>query len=193
MTRTIPLVAALLAASACQVQKAPGNADATANASADEAAAAAPALPANEAEPAIPASPPATAAPAPTPDDQKSAQAAVATLQAYCDAIAHKNYGSARRKWASNGEASGLSDRQFADSFAKYDAFDCSFGAPGGIEGAAGSAYVTIPTVVTGTLAKGGGFVMRGPITLKRVNDVPGSTVEQRRWHISESGLKPRP
>lgn len=78
-------------------------------------------------------------------------------------------------------------------SFAKYDAFDCSFGTPGPIEGAAGSAYITVPVVVTGTFAKRGGFILRGPITLRRANDVPGSTDEQRRWHISDSGLDPRP
>ena len=50
------------------------------------------------------------------------------------------------------------------------------------------------PTLkVTGALTKGGGFVLEGPVTMRRVNDVDGSTVEQRRWHIESSGLKPRP
>ena len=199
MTRNFPFLAILLATAACQAEPSPEN----------EAAATTP--PANQAGPqgslppataadnvAAPSSPspgpsPAPSEPEPTPDDVKSPAAAVAVLRDYCDAIAHKDYGSAYRKWAADGQAAGMSERQFADSFAKYDAFDCSFGPAGPIEGAAGSAYITIPVVVTGTLTKGGGFVMRGPITLKRVNDVPGSTAEQRRWHISSSGLKPRP
>jgi hypothetical protein len=61
------------------------------------------------------------------------------------------------------------------------------------MEGAAGSSYVTIPLKVTGGLTKGGGFVLEGPVTMRRVNDVDGSTAEQRRWHIESSGLKPRP
>ena len=63
----------------------------------------------------------------------------------------------------------------------------------GDTEGAAGSIYIEFPVTVTGILAKGGGFHLSGPMTLKRVNDVDGSTAQQRRWHISSSGLKPRP
>jgi len=196
MTRFLIISAAALAATACQVEQAPKNEVANEATPSDTPVVPTPTQPAaNEAAPApsVAVPEPTPSEPPATPDAEKSPGAAVAVLQRYCDGIAHKKYGQAYRLWASNGEASGMSEGEFARAFAKYDAFDCSFGPPGPIEGAAGSAYVDVPVVVTGTLAKGGGFVMRGPISLRRVNDVPGSTQEQRHWHISASGLKPRP
>ena len=54
-------------------------------------------------------------------------------------------------------------------------------------------ARVEVPVVVYGRLKSGEPVHMKGPVTLRRVNDVPGSTAEQRRWHISQSGIRPRP
>jgi hypothetical protein len=34
---------------------------------------------------------------------------------------------------------------------------------------------------------------MTGPVTLRRVNDVPGSTEDQRRWHIVKMELTANP
>jgi hypothetical protein len=140
-------------------------------------------------------SPPAVPAPnpPPTPDSEKSPEAAAKVLERYFAAVATRRYGDAYRLWGNNGEATGMTLKQFADSFAKYRDYDGNFGKPGPIEGAAGSAYIEFPVKVTGVLAKGGGFVLEGPMTLRRVNDVDGSTAEQRRWHIASSGLKPRP
>ena len=129
----------------------------------------------------------------PPPPEEKSALGAARRLQAYCDAVATKRYGDAYAYWGDGGKRSGLTLAQFRDSFAKYAAYDCHLYTPGDMEGAAGSSYVTIPLKVTGALTKGGGFVLEGPITMRRVNDVDGSTAEQRRWHIESSGLKPRP
>jgi hypothetical protein len=63
-------------------------------------------------------------------------------------------------------------------------------GTPGGQEGAAGSSYISIPVQVAGHL--NGKHVDR-PITLimRRVNDVPGSTEAQRRWHIDRIDAQP--
>ena len=149
-----------------------------------------------DAPPAAPAPTP-PAAPVdpvpPTPDQDKSAAAATRVLERYFAAVATKDYRAAYRMWGGNGEATGMTFRQFADSFAKYRIYDGNVGKPGAIEGAAGSAYIEFPAKVTGVLARGGGFVLEGPMTLRRVNDVDGSTAEQRRWHIASSGLKPRP
>lgn len=135
-----------------------------------------------------------TAQPAPSPPpDEKSALGAARRLQDYCDAVATRRFADAFAYWGNGGQDSGQTFAQFRDSFAKYAAYDCDIGNPGDMEGAAGSSYVTIPLKVTGVLAKGGGFVLEGPMTLRRVNDIDGSTAEQRRWHIVSSGLKPRP
>jgi len=52
------------------------------------------------------------------------------------------------------------------------------------MEGAAGSSYVEMPVRMYGKLRAGGPFSSLQTVTLRRVNDVPGSTEEQRRWHI---------
>ncbi|MCL6683228.1 hypothetical protein [Sphingomonas alba] len=130
---------------------------------------------------------------APPPADEKSALGAARRLQEYCDAVATKRYRDAYSYWGDGGKRSGLTFEQFRASFAKYGAYDCHIGKPGDSEGAAGSIYITVPLQVTGALTKGGGFVLEGPITMRRVNDVDGSSAEQRRWHIESSGLKPRP
>jgi len=163
----------------------------------------APPTTANEIAPPVSAQPgdPADAATPPVPHmdpnvpppEEKSALGAARRLQAYCDAVATKRYGDAYAFWGDGGKRSGLTLAQFRESFAKYAAYDCHLYTPGDMEGAAGSSYVTIPLKVTGALTKGGGFVLEGPITMRRVNDVDGSTAEQRRWHIESSGLKPRP
>ena len=57
-------------------------------------------------------------------------------------------------------------------------------GKPGDMEGAAGSIYVTVPV---GLLWQDQGrrtFRRGADVILRRVNDVPGSTEAQRRWHI---------
>ena len=130
---------------------------------------------------------------APPAPEEKTALGAAHRLQGYCDAVATKRYREAYGYWGDGGKRSGLTFEQFRDSFAKYAAYDCHVFDPGDMEGAAGSSYVTIPMKVTGVLTKGGGFVLQGPVTMRRVNDVDGSTAEQRRWHIESSGLKPRP
>jgi hypothetical protein len=91
------------------------------------------------------------------------------------------------------GKASGLTEAEFVAAYDKYAEIHSEVGAPGPMEGAAGSAYVEIPFRLYGTLKTGKPFNLFGPVTLRRVNDVPGSSEEQRRWHIYQSGLKPRP
>jgi hypothetical protein len=85
-----------------------------------------------------------------------------------------------------------MSASAFAASFDKYARYDAQVGAPGRIEGAAGSSYVEVPVVIYGRLKSGEAVHMNGPVTLRRVNDVPGLTAEQRRWHISGIGSRPR-
>ena len=56
---------------------------------------------------------------------------------------------------------------------------------PGGrMEGAAGSSYYTSDAAITANEASGFPVRIEGPITLRRVNDVPGATPEQLHWHI---------
>lgn len=123
----------------------------------------------------------------------ESAQGAANVVQTYYALIEAGKYGEAWKLWSDGGGASGMSAAEFAASFDKYGEYHANIGAPGRIEGAAGSLYVEVPVQVYGRLKSGVEFNMLGPVTLRRVNDVPGSTAEQRRWHIARTDIQPRP
>lgn len=53
----------------------------------------------------------------------------------------------------------------------------------GAQEGAAGSIYLSVPLAVSGT-AEGKHVERSANAVLRRVNDVPGSTESQLRWHV---------
>jgi hypothetical protein len=79
----------------------------------------------------------------------------------------------------------------FAASFAPYDSYRALTGAPGPIEGAAGSLFVTVPVQVNAQKRSREKVRLVGEVTLRRVNDVPGSTPEQRSWRIFRIDLRP--
>lgn len=148
---------------------------------------------ANVVEPAAPAIPVPEAPVAEAPIEEASAEAAAQVVRDYYALLESGRYGEAWALWSDGGRASEMSREAFADSFAKYAGYHAEVGEPGRIEGAAGSLYVEVPVVITGRLESGGEVRMEGPVTLRRVNDVPGSKAEQRRWHIADSGVRPRP
>ena len=59
-------------------------------------------------------------------------------------------------------------------------------GEPGPMEGAAGSIFIEVPARVVLEPES-----LAGTVTLRRVNDVPGSTPEERRWRVYRTDLKP--
>jgi hypothetical protein len=125
--------------------------------------------------------------------DPRSAQGAGQTLQRFGGLLEQRQFAEAYRLWSDGGRASGLTEAQFVASYDQYAEIHSEVGAPGQIEGAAGSAYVDIPFRLYGKLKQGGPFKAVGTVTLRRVNDVPGSTEEQRRWHIYKSELAALP
>ena len=150
-----------------------------------------------------PVSPPPPGAQGGLPDDRtpvsegaftpESAQGAANVVQTYFALIGAKKYDEAWKLWSDGGKASGMTAQAFAASFDKYSSYNAEIGAPGEIEGAAGSLYVQVPVVIYGRLKSGEEVHMNGPVSLRRVNNVPGSTEEQRRWRIAETALKPSP
>jgi membrane-bound inhibitor of C-type lysozyme len=72
----------------------------------------------------------------------------------------------------------------------RYSSYHAQIGAPGGIEGAAGSLFVEVPVVIYGRLKTGQEVHQSGKAVLRRVNGVPGSTLEQRQWRIDRIELK---
>lgn len=149
------------------------------------------------------AAPPAPGAPGGLPDDRRpvsegpftpqSAQGAANVVQTYYALVAEKKYPEAWALWSDGGKASGMAAKDFAASFDKYESYNAQIGAPGEIEGAAGSLYVEVPVVIYGKLKTGGPVHMKGEVRLRRVNDVPGATPAQLNWHIAETALKPSP
>ena len=149
------------------------------------------AVPANEAAPQAPLSPPAPGQPgglsddrtpiAEGPIDPKSAQGARQVLQRYFAFVESGNSAEASKLWSEGTAKLDLSP---------YKEVHATIGAPGEIEGAAGSIYVDIPVQLYGRTVAGKEFSARGKMTLRRVNDVPGSTPEQREWHITRSEFR---
>jgi len=116
------------------------------------------------------------------PIDPKSAEGAGQVMQLYGGLLEQRRFGEARKLWGS----AASSGKEFAEQFADYSEIHTQVGKPGGMEGAAGSSYVTVPFVVYGRLKSGRQFNRSGTATLRRVNDVPGATAEQLRWHIAQ-------
>jgi hypothetical protein len=147
--------------------------------------------------------PPAPGTPGGLPDDrtpisearfaETSAQGAANVVQHYFALLEQRRYAEARRLWGDEGAASGMDAAAFAAGFARFSEYHAQIGAPGEIEGACGSLYVEVPVVAYGRLRSGAEYHARGTIGLRRVNDVPGSTPAQRRWHIAGSDLEATP
>jgi hypothetical protein len=104
--------------------------------------------------------------------DPKSVEAAGQVVQHYGALIEQNRFRDAAKLWG---------DAQAAAAFAKAlrPSTHLEIGDLGQTEGAAGSIYTTIPVVFYGD-----GSRQPANVILRRVNDVPGSTAEQRRWHI---------
>lgn len=113
------------------------------------------------------------------PIDPKSAEAAGQVVQHYGALIEQKRWAEANALWGDSADAS-----KFAAELAQYPEVHLEIGNPGGMEGAAGSIYVTVPAIFYGDRKDGQPFRRSADIILRRVNDVPGSSEEQRRWHI---------
>lgn len=86
-----------------------------------------------------------------------------------------------------------MTEKQFEQRFEAYKTIDAAVGKVGRTEGAAGSLYSTVQLTLSGNKNDGTPYVMTGPVTLRRVNDVPGSTAEQRTWHIEKVELTSNP
>jgi hypothetical protein len=118
--------------------------------------------------------------------DPKSAEAAGQVVQNYGALIEQKRFADAEKLWG-NGEAAS----SFTGQLRRYPEAHLEIGKPGDSEGAAGSIYVTVPVVFYGKDSNDADFRRAAGVVLRRVNDVPGSTEAQRRWHIERIEWKP--
>jgi len=111
-------------------------------------------------------------------------------LDEWAGAIETQDWKAANDVWDDGRATDVATPETFISSYGEYDDIDVTFD-EGQIEGAAGSQYYTSNAVITGHLMSGEAFRIEGPITLRRVNDVPGADAEQLSWSFESSGLKP--
>lgn len=121
--------------------------------------------------------------------DPKGAQGAAQVVQGYYGLLEEKRYNDAQDLWNDSSAIGAEDDAHFAARFRSFSEVHANVGAPGAIEGAAGSLFVTVPVQVYGRLAANGKPWYRlRQVTLRRANDVPGSGEADRRWHIESIG-----
>lgn len=113
------------------------------------------------------------------PIDPKSVEAAGQVVQSYGALIEQKRWSEAATLW---GDAAAAA--KFEATLAQAADVHLEIGNPGDPEGAAGSIYVTVPAIFYGDSKDGQPFRRSADVILRRVNDVPGSSDAQRRWHI---------
>jgi hypothetical protein len=138
--------------------------------------------PANHPEPAPSVSAPENLAGAAPP---VAVAAPDAVLRQWGRAIEARDWARVRALWGHGGADSGLSATAFASRWRTLRHPRVTVG-PGDQEGAAGSTYYTAPIRV-----EDGTRTIAGAITIRRVNDVPGATAEQLRWHLDATTRAP--
>ena len=96
--------------------------------------------------------------------------------------------GGRNAQWAEAGQAS---RQALLKELALFRSAAAAVGPPGEIEGAAGSQYVELPLTLEGPLEAGGEAKRAGKVTMRRIDDVPGSTDVERRWRIERVKFEP--
>ena len=139
-------------------------------------------------ETTAPADKPAATAEAPPPPLIVPAPSAssdpAAVLLAWAGAMSLKQWDAAYLYWENRGAGTGMNLGQFKTHWGRLrnPEFEIS---PGRGEGAAGSLYYTAPVVLIDGKQR-----IAGEVVLRRVNDVPGATSEDLRWHIESHTLE---
>jgi hypothetical protein len=119
------------------------------------------------------------------PIDPKSVEAAGQVVQSYGALIEQKRWSEANALWGERTAAA-----KFQSGLSEAREVHLEIGNLGEPEGAAGSIYVTMPVIFYGDAKNGQPFRRSADVILRRVNDVPGSTEAQRRWHIERIDWK---
>lgn len=129
---------------------------------------------------------------APLPDstspDPNSPAAAADVIRRYYAAIDAGEFRRAYELWGDSGKASGQTYQKFAAGFAETASVEVQVGAPGRVEGAAGSRFVDVPVVIRAVLKNGEQQRFQGHYTLQRVV-VEGASPAERRWHIYSADI----
>ncbi|MGE4323737.1 MAG: hypothetical protein AB7E60_12015 [Sphingobium sp.] len=121
--------------------------------------------------------------------DPDGAGGARQVVEDYYGLLKEQRFADAQDLWAGSSEIGAQDEARFAARFRGFSEIHANIGVPTDPEGAAGSLYVQVPVQVYGRLAVNGKPWYRlRQVTLRRVNDVPGASVADRRWHIADIG-----
>lgn len=121
--------------------------------------------------------------------DSASAARAVEWIRDYYRAINERRYRDAYAHWERGGLASGKSFDEFRKGYEETERAEITVGAPGRVEGAAGSRYVEVPVRIVARTRDGARQNYSGSYTL-RLSVVDGATPEQRSWHIYSAAVR---
>ncbi len=105
-------------------------------------------------------------------------------LLAWAGAMSLKQWDAAYLYWEAKGAGTGMNIDQFKTHWGRLTNPEFEI-RPGMSEGAAGTLYYTAPVILID-----GARRIEGEVVLRRVNDVPGATAEDRRWHIESHTLE---
>lgn len=114
---------------------------------------------------------------------------AVAVIEAYFEAVRSGRANEAYRMWGHDGADMGMGVEAFADKVDALGEFEIVVGDPGREEGAAGSVYLEVPVKFSAATEEGIPADTDVVFTMKRVNDVPGASEDQRHWRIVKGWL----
>ena len=131
-----------------------------------------------------------------TPTSQPSAPSdateAADVLRRYYAAIDAGDYRRAYSLWENGGAASNRTYEEFVAGFADTRSTQIDIGAPGRVEGAAGSRHVEINVIIRAVTRRGENQRFEGTYVLRR-SVVDGASPEQQRWRISRATLEAVP
>jgi len=119
-----------------------------------------------------------------------TAQGAAAVIRHYYADLDRGDFRAAYARWGNDGEDSRQTFANFKRGFAETASTSVEIDGRGEGGGAAGSIYIDVPVTVHARLKDGTRQRFTGHYTLRRVNDVPGSTQAERRWHLYSAALK---
>ena len=134
--------------------------------------------------------PSASSAGTPVPEAKKGEEGARTVLVTWARALERKDFETAFAQFGEGDAEGGIDYTELERSYAPYRTITVAV-PTGQMEGAAGSLYYTAPATITGERNDGTPYRLEGDIILRRVNDVPGASPEQLRWHIAEANVVP--
>jgi len=124
-------------------------------------------------------------------ESDKGPAGARRVLAEWGKALEARDYDAAYALWGADAHArSGMESTEHRQWWARFKTVNVA-ARDGQMEGAAGSSFYTAPVAIVGKLRNGAPYRLEGSVTLRRVNNVPGATADQLRWHLEKVDLKP--